>query len=69
MEAPAAYVRVPGLEVERLDQSYFRLSNDDDVLLFEYKAPRFAVACELRFGADGLVLDYPDLATRVVTHR
>jgi hypothetical protein len=66
MTAPAAYVRAPGLEVERLDQSYFRLSNDDDVLLFEYKAPRFDEECELRFGADGLVLDYPGFATRVV---
>jgi hypothetical protein len=65
MEAPAAYVRAPGLEVERLEQSYFRLSNDDDDLLFEYKAPRFHVMCELRFGADGLVRDYPGIATRV----
>jgi hypothetical protein len=66
MEAPAAYVRAPGLEVERLEQSYFRLSSDDDDLLFEYRSPRFDVECELRFGADGLVLDYPGIATRVV---
>jgi hypothetical protein len=65
MDAPAAFVRAPGLEVERLDQSYFRLS-DDDGLLFEYRAPRFDVECELRFGTDGLVLDYPGIATRVV---
>jgi hypothetical protein len=66
IEAPAAFVRAPGLVVERLEQSYFRLSDDDDDLLFEYRSPRFDVECQLRFGVDGLVLDYPGIATRVV---
>jgi hypothetical protein len=65
MEAPAAYVRAPGLEVERLEQSYFRLSSDDDAFAFEYRSPRFGVECELRFAVDGLVIDYPGIATRV----
>jgi hypothetical protein len=59
-------VRAPDLAVERLEQSYFRLSCDDDSLLFEYRSPRFGFEDELRFGPDGLVLDYPGIATRVV---
>ncbi len=66
MEVPAAYVRTPDLAVERLEQSYFRLSSDNDDLLFEYRSPRFGFEDELRFGPDGLVLDYPGIATRVV---
>ena len=66
MDVPAAYVRTPDLAIERLEQSYFRLSCDDDDLLFEYRSPRFGFEDELRFGPDGLVLDYPGIATRVV---
>ena len=66
MDVPAAYVRTPDLAVERLEQSYFRLSCDNDDLLFEYRSPRFNFEDELRFGPDGLVLDYPGIATRVV---
>jgi hypothetical protein len=64
-DAPAAFVRAPGLEVERLEQTYRRLSSDHDDLEFEYRAPRFDVECELRFGRDGLVRDYPGVATRI----
>ena len=66
MDVPAAYVRTPDLAIERLEQSYFRLSCDNDDLLFEYRSPRFGFEDELRFGPDGLVLDYPGIATRVV---
>jgi hypothetical protein len=66
MDVPAAYVRTPDLAIERLEQTYFRLSDADDDLLFEYTSPRFDLTCELRFGVDGLVLDHPGLATRVV---
>ena len=66
MEAPAAYVRAPGLEIERLEQSYARLAPDgeDDTFRFDYRSPRFGFECRLRFAADGLVLDYPDIAVR-----
>jgi hypothetical protein len=64
-DAPAAFVRAPGLEVERLEQTYRRLSSDREDLQFEYRAPRFGVECELHFGADGLMLDYPGVATRI----
>lgn len=65
MAAPAACVRTPRLEIERLEQSYTRLASEDEHLRFEYRAPRFSVECELQFAADGLVVDYPGVATRV----
>ena len=70
MEAPAAYVRAPDLEIERLEQTYARVSDDadddahDGELRFDYRSPRFGFECELRFGPDGLVRDYPEIATR-----
>lgn len=65
METPAAFVRAPGLEVERLEQTYSRLAGVDDGARFEYRAPRFDYADELEFAADGLVTEYPGIATRV----
>jgi hypothetical protein len=67
-DAPAAYVHAPGLEIERLEQTYVRLArnDDDDVVRFEYRAPRFGYDDELEFGADGLVVEYPGIATRLV---
>jgi hypothetical protein len=65
MDAPAAYLRAPSLTIERLEQRYLRLSSDDDAFAFEYRSPRFGVECELRFAVDGLVIDYPGIATRV----
>jgi hypothetical protein len=64
MSAPAAYVRVPDLAVERLEQTYLRLASDDGIR-FEYRAARFEVLCELQFADDGLVREYPDIATRI----
>jgi hypothetical protein len=66
MDAPAAYVRAPGLEIERLEQTYVRLASDDDLVHFEYRAPRFSYDDELEFAADGLVKAYPGIATRLV---
>jgi hypothetical protein len=66
VRAPAAYVRAPGLEIERLEQSYTRLADDDDGhTRYAYRAPRFRFECELQFAPDGLVVDYPGIATRV----
>src|SRR3712207_4976583 len=63
-DAPAAYVRL-GLAVQRLDQTYERLDEDASPNRFAYAAPVFDFACELRFDASGLVVDYPGIATRV----
>ncbi|MPV87707.1 hypothetical protein GB882_03440 [Georgenia ruanii] len=61
-EAPAAYVRVPLLAVERLAQRYERLAGEEG--RYAYAAPAFEVATELRVDASGLVVSYPDLAVR-----
>jgi hypothetical protein len=70
--APAAYVRAPGLAVERLDQDYRRVPDDgghapgDPGQRYDYRAPAFGVAVRLVFDAAGLVVDYPGLAIRSV---
>ncbi len=63
-DAPAAYVRAPGLEVERLEQSYARLEDDGPRRRYDYAAPRFDYAAVLVSDESGLVLDYPGLAVR-----
>jgi len=63
-QAPAAYVRAMGLGVERLEQRYERLDDDEDRQRYGYRAPRFAFSCELVYDAYGLVLDYPGIAVR-----
>lgn len=64
-ESLAAYVRTDGLVVERLEQTYRRLPDPDGRLLFDYSAPRFGYRDTLRFGPDGLVVDYPGIGRRV----
>ena len=59
-QAPAAYVRVPDLRVERLEQRYERVAERE----YDYEAPAFGFACRLVYGDDGLVLDYPGIAER-----
>jgi hypothetical protein len=59
-EAPAAYVRALDLAVERLEQRYERIGESR----YAYASPAFGFACELAYGDDGLVLDYPGIATR-----
>jgi hypothetical protein len=64
-DAPAAYVRALGLDVERLEQRYVRI--DDGAAegpRYDYAAPAFAFRCEISYDAAGLVLDYPGIATR-----
>jgi hypothetical protein len=63
-EAPAVYVRAADLRVERLEQRYRRLDDDEDRQRYGYTAPRFGFACELLYDRFGLVLDYPGIATR-----
>jgi uncharacterized protein len=62
--APAAYVREEDLRVERLEQRYVRLENEDDHQRFSYAAPVFDFACELAYDDAGLLLDYPGIAVR-----
>lgn len=64
--APSAYVRVPGLEVERLEQTYARLQDDGKHSRYDYAAPSFDFRAELVYDEFGLVLDYPGIAARVV---
>jgi uncharacterized protein len=64
-EAPAAWVRIPDLRVERLEQSYRRLPDEDGRSRYEYEAPGEQFACVIVFDADGLTHDYPGIGTRV----
>jgi len=62
-DAPAAWVRATTLAVERLEQRYTRLPDDDaGRARFDYWSPD--LQCELVYDASGLVLDYPGIATR-----
>ena len=65
-DAPAAYVRALDLAVERLEQRYLRLDRGDGGERHLYSAPAFDVTCELVYATDGLVVDYPGLAARVL---
>jgi hypothetical protein len=64
-EAPAAYVRALDLGVERLEQRYRRIADGVDGQRYEYLAPGLDFGCRLAYGPDGLVTQYPGLATRV----
>ena len=59
-DAPAAYVRAFDLSVQRLEQHYVRLGPRR----YDYTSPAFDFRCELVYGDDGLVIDYPGIATR-----
>ena len=65
-DAPAAYVRALDLTVERLEQSYARLEDDDGRRLYDYASPAFGYRAELVYDEFGFVLDYPGIAIRVV---
>jgi hypothetical protein len=63
-DAPAAYVRALGLDVERLEQRYERVQDDGTRKRFDYAAPVFDYQGRLVYDASGLVLDYPGIAVR-----
>jgi hypothetical protein len=64
-DVPAAYVRVPDLRVERLEQRYVRLDDaPDGKQRYHYSAPAFDFECRLVYDEHGLVLDYPGIAVR-----
>jgi len=64
-ESKAVYVRSDGLAVEQLDQTYRRLPDVEEAFLFDYRSPRFGYHDILRFGSDGLALDYPGIGVRI----
>src|SRR4051795_12216792 len=63
-DAPAAYVRALGLGVERLEQHYARIDTGAARRRFDYVAPAYDFSCVLVYDEDGLLLDYPGIATR-----
>jgi uncharacterized protein len=65
-DAPAAYVRAVGLDVERLEQRYARIEDDGLQQRFDYTAPVFDYTGRLVYDDAGLILDYPGIAARVL---
>ncbi len=63
-EAPAAYVRVGDLTVDRLEQRYARIDDAGGRQRYRYSAPVYDFECELPYDEAGLVLEYPGIATR-----
>jgi hypothetical protein len=63
--APAVYVRMPDLRVERLEQTYERLPDDGGQARYDYVSPAFDFRAVLAFDEAGLVIDYPGIAVRV----
>jgi len=63
-DAPAAWVRSPRLEVERLDQRYARLPDADGLTRYDYDSPGVGFTAVLVFDEHGLVIDYPGIAVR-----
>jgi hypothetical protein len=57
-------VRAPGLDVERLDQSYARLEDAHEHSRYDYAAPSFGYTGQLTYDESGLVLEYPRIAVR-----
>ena len=64
--SPAAWVRSPGLGVERLEQGYARLPDAEGLRRFGYEAPQLGFRAELRYDEAGMGMDYPGLAVRVL---
>jgi hypothetical protein len=63
--APAVYVRVQGLVVERLEQKYTRREDSGNGPTFDYEAPAFDFASRIEYDASGLVISYPGIAERM----
>jgi hypothetical protein len=65
-QAPAAYVRALDLSVERLEQTYERVTDDGPRSCYDYSAPAFEFSCRLVYDESGLVVAYPGIAVRVL---
>ena len=59
--APAVFVRTVGPGIDRLEQTYCRVSEGE----YAYAAPAFHFEGRLVYDRHGLILDYPGIATRV----
>jgi hypothetical protein len=64
-QAPAAYVVALDATVERLEQSYQRLPDEEPGERYAYTAPDLDFRCTLVYDTAGLVLRYPGIAIRV----
>jgi uncharacterized protein len=64
--APATYVRAVDLGIERLEQSYRRLPDEDQNRCFDYRSPAFDFQARLVYDPAGLALDYPGIAVRIL---
>lgn len=61
----AAWIRVPQLDVRRLDQRYTRLEAEEGVDRYEYRSLLSDRAWSLTVDPDGVVIDYAGFAHRV----
>lgn len=61
---PAAYVRALDLNVERLEQSYLRITDSGAHHRYDYSAPAFGFTSRLVYDESGLVTDYAGIARR-----
>jgi hypothetical protein len=64
VSAPAAFVRAADLRVHRVEQQYTLRTRTPHGSTFDYESATFDFACELRFDAAGLILEYPGIAVR-----
>jgi hypothetical protein len=64
-DAPAAYVQMGSLAVSRLPQTYRRLPDGAEGPRFDYSSPIHDFRAFLTFDRSGLILDYPEIATRL----
>lgn len=64
-EIQAAWVGVPRLEVEALEQTYLRLQPRDGVDRYEYRASGAAEGWVIEVDDDGVAIDYEGFARRI----
>jgi uncharacterized protein len=62
--APAAYVRALDLTVERLEQTYLRITDQGAHHRYNYSSQAFGFTSGLVYDESGLVIDYPGIARR-----
>ncbi len=55
------YVRVPGLEISRMQQRYACLSLGENGGTYRYESLASGFTAELKVDTDGLVVDYPNI--------
>jgi hypothetical protein len=62
-ELPVLYVSMPDLNVRLVHQTYRTVSTSDDGAVINYSVPDFTA--DVTVDNDGMVIDYPGIATRV----